>query len=215
MPEQAKQFRDLHIPTLLLDIPDSLDGVYAQMTAIGAATGHDDGAQALVTQSKARIDAVVQRLADVQQGPKVFFELDNTLYTAAPNSFVGSMLALLKARNVAAGATSAFPQLTAEAVIAADPDVVLLADAAFGESEQTVAARPGWSSVSAVKQHRVIGVNSDLTNRPGARIADAIELLAHDLYPDRFAHAMPGGNVYGSPTASATAAATGAAGAAR
>ena len=202
--DQAQQFRSLGIPTLLLDIPTTIDGVYEDTRLLGTATGHDAETQRFIAETRRRVDAVVQRLRDVAQGPTVFFELDNTLYTAAPGSFIGNMLALLHARNVAAGASSPFPQLTAEAVIAANPEVILLADGGFGESLATVAARPGWSTTSAVTTGRVIAVDPNLTNRPGARIADAVELLAGALYPDRFAAA-----------AAATATPAGTAGAAR
>jgi iron complex transport system substrate-binding protein len=96
------------------------------------------------------------------------------------------MLTLLGVTNVAQGATSAFPQLTAEAVIDANPNVVLLTDAEFGESFETVAARPGWSGVSAVVDQRVFPLDPDLVNRPGPRIVDGLETMARLIYPDLF-----------------------------
>ena len=96
------------------------------------------------------------------------------------------MLSLLKAQNVAAGAQSPFPQLSAEAVIEADPQLVLLSDAAFGESLETVAARPGWGDISAVVNERVHPIDADIVDRPGPRIADGIEAMARLLYPNRF-----------------------------
>ncbi len=116
----------------------------------------------------------------------VFYELSEDLYTAAPATFIGGMLELLGARNVAAGAVSPFPQLTSEAVIASDPEVILLADAEFGASAESVASRPGWSGITAVIDGRVHPVDPDLGNRPGPRIALAIEEMARLLYPDRF-----------------------------
>ena len=184
--DQAAHFHSLGIPTLLLDIPTTIDGVDDATRLLGLATGHDAEAAQFVEDTQRRVDAVIGRLSDIVDGPTVFFELDNTLYTAAPNSFIGDMLARLHAQNVAAGASSPFPQLTAEAVIAANPDVILLADGGYGESPETVAARPGWSTTTAVTSGRVIAVDPNLSNRPGARIAEAIELLAEALYPDRF-----------------------------
>lgn len=184
--EQAEQFHGLGVPTLLLAIPTTIEGVYDQVRLLGSATGHDGDAEQFVAETQRRVDAVIQRLSDVTDGPVVFFELDNTLYTAAPGSFIGNMLSLLKVQNVAEGASSPYPQLTAEAVIAANPEVILLADGGYGESLETVAARPGWSSTPAVAAGRVIAVDPDLTNRPGGRIAEAIELLARAIYPDRF-----------------------------
>lgn len=183
---QLEQFRGLNIPVLLLKEPDSLDGVYAHIALLGEATGTTERANMVVSGMRARVQAVTVKVADVQQGPMVFYEVSKDLYTAAPNTFIGALIALLKGRNVAQGATTAFPQLSAEAVIAARPDVVLLSDAQYGETPETVSARAGWAEMPAVKNKRLYPVNADLLNRPGPRLADGIEELAKALYPDRF-----------------------------
>lgn len=184
--EQVAIFRGLGMTVVYMASADSLDQVYEQIALLGALTGREAEAEALAAEMQSRIAAVTERLAGVESGPRVFYELTNDLYTAAPNTFVGSLLETLKAQNVAAGAASQFPQLSAEAVIAADPEVVLLADAEFGESLETVAARPGWSGVSAVVNARVYPLDADLTDRPGPRLAEGIELLAALLYPQLF-----------------------------
>ena len=71
-------------------------------------------------------------------------------------------------------------------MIAADPEVVLLGDAPYGESLESVAARPGWAGVSAVVEGRVFGVDRDVMNRPGPRLVDGLETLAALLYPELF-----------------------------
>ena len=100
------------------------------------------------------------------EGPRTFFELTADLYTVGVETFVGNVLTLARAQNVATGASSPFPQLSAEAIIAADPEVVLLADGAWGESLETVCARPGWDATSACINERVHPVDGDLTSRP-------------------------------------------------
>ena len=135
---------------------------------------------------RARIEAVTAELADFERGPRVFFELDATLFTVGSDTFVGDLLTLLKASNIAEGATSPFPQLTAEAVIEANPEVVLLADGEFGESLETACARPGWSAIAACETGRVHAIDPDLTNRPGPRVVEGLEQIARLLYPDRF-----------------------------
>jgi iron complex transport system substrate-binding protein len=153
---------------------------------LGRITGETDQAGSVVTDMRGRIDAITGALADIEQGPTVFFELTSDLYSAGPNTFIGGMIGALKGRNVAEGAASDFPQLSAEAVIAADPEVILLADAEFGESAETVGGRPGWSGISAVVNGRIHGIHSDLTSRPGPRIVEGLEAMAQALYPDRF-----------------------------
>jgi len=183
---QVAPFRDLGLNVMFTIEPESIEGVLEQILFLGLVTGHTEEAEALVAEMRARIAAVEEAVAEVEEGPRVFYELSSDLYTAAPDTFIGGALTLLKAQNVAAGAETAFPQLTAEALIEANPEVVLLSDAAWGESLETVSARPGWDAIDAVINQRVHGVDPDTGSRPGPRIVDALEEMALLLYPDRF-----------------------------
>ena len=184
--EQVEQFRDLGMRVIFLPEPEDIDGVYAHIELLGRLTGEGDSAAAIVGEMRERIEQVAQAVSDAEARPRVFYELSPDLYTVSPETFIGSLIALAGGENVAAGATSPFPQLSAEAVIEADPEVVLLSDHEAGESAETVAARPGWDGVSAVVTGRISPVDPDLLNRPGPRLAEGIEAVARALYPDRF-----------------------------
>jgi iron complex transport system substrate-binding protein len=180
--EQALE--GLGIPVLVLASPQSVEGVFDQIDLLGRATGHLEEAEALVADMGDRIEAVTAKLADVEGGPRVFHEIGPELYTASDQDFVGDLYTLLKAQNIAAGA-SPFPQLTEEAVIAADPEVIILADEPAISPEE-VKARPGWENVSAVRNDRVFVVDPDLVSHQGPRLTDGLEELARLLYPERF-----------------------------
>ena len=184
--EQVEQFRSLGMTVLFLDSAQDLDGVFWMIALLGEVSGNHQQAAELAASMLERIGAVTVALDDVEEGPLVFFELTADLYTAGEDTFVGELLTLAKARNIAAGAASSYPQLTAEAIIAAAPDVVLLADGEWGESYETVCARPGWDAIPACVDERVHPVDGDLTSRPGPRIVDGLEQIARLLYPDRF-----------------------------
>jgi iron complex transport system substrate-binding protein len=174
------------LTVLFLDPPSSVDGVLEQIRLLGQATGHPQEAEELVTTMQQGIADIEGQLADVGQGPRVFHELDNQLFTVAPDSFVGDLYTILKAQNIAAGTDQAYPQLSQEAIIEADPEVIILADTAGGESVETVKARPGWGSISAVENERIYVVDPDITSRPGPRLVEALRTLAQMLYPERF-----------------------------
>jgi iron complex transport system substrate-binding protein len=173
----------LSISVLLLASPDSVAGVLEQIRLLGQVTGRSDQAEELVADMQERIDAVTAELAKIQQGPRVFHEISPDLYSAGPDSFVGDLYQILKAQNIATGF---FPQLSQEAIIDADPEVIVLADEGAGESLETVKARPGWGNISAVKNDRVHLVDPDVVSRPGPRLVDALEALAKLLYPELF-----------------------------
>ncbi len=178
--------RAQHIPALFLATPDSLDGVYDQISILGSVAGRQKEAEDLISQMGDAIDALTAKIPSGQPGPRVFHEVDNTYYTVGPGSFINDLYTALRAKNIAASTGQAFPQLGAEAIIQADPEVIVLADEAAGESPQTVAARPGWDKVSAVKNQRVYTIDPDIVSRPGPRLVDALRQLAKFLYPDQF-----------------------------
>lgn len=177
---------DLGATVLYLEVPDSLEGVYERIELYGRVTGYRQAAASLVDSMEARADAVLETVASVEEGPRFFHELDPTLFTVGAGSFIGDLYELLKATNIAGGAAGDFPQLTSEAVIASDPEVIILADEEFGQDLETVAGRPGWNVISAVVEGRVHGVNPDIASRPGPRIVEFLELVATYLYPELF-----------------------------
>jgi iron complex transport system substrate-binding protein len=76
--------------------------------------------------------------------------------------------------------------MTQEAVIASAPDVIILADEEFGVTVDSVKARPGWDTIPAVINDRIVGIDPDIISRPGPRIVDALEQVGAAIYPERF-----------------------------
>lgn len=183
--ESVAHFRELGLPVFFLREPVDLEGVYGNIRTIGALTGHADGAESVIADMQSRLDAVATALEGVEDGPLVFYELTEDLYTVSPNSFVGAALTFVKARNVAEGVEGDFPQLSSEAVVEANPDMILMADAGFVDPA-TVPQRAGWSQMTAVVDGAIYPVDGDVMSRPGPRIVDGIESLARLFYPDRF-----------------------------
>lgn len=180
-----EHFRELELPVFYLVEPTDLEGVYESIRTLGVLTGSEEGAAAVVADMEARLAAVVEALEGVEDGPLVFYEITDDLYTVSPDSFIGAALTVLKVRNVAEGTEGAYPQLSSEAIVEANPDVILMADAAFVDPAG-VPQRAGWSGITAVVEGRIHPVDGDIMSRPGPRIVQGIEDLAKLLYPDRF-----------------------------
>jgi iron complex transport system substrate-binding protein len=172
------------IAVLMLASPGDLEGVYTQINILGRVSGHAAEAQQLVSGMREDIAIIVAGIPEGTTAPRVYHEVDNTLYSVGPGSFLHDLYVALQADNIAAETGDAYPQLSNEAVIAADPEVIILADEEFGESAETVAARPGWGEISAVKSGRVHGVDPDIMSRPGPRLVEALEMLVEYLYPE-------------------------------
>ena len=168
----------LDIPTLLLPSADGLDDVYAEIDALGRATGHADTAQALAGQVRADLAAIAATVPAREQPLRYFYELSDGLHSATSETFVGELLGLAGLTSIADGVDAAaggFPQLSAEYVLDADPDVVFLAHTdGTGQDPAEVGARPGWADLRAVKKGAVVVLDADVSTRWGPRIVDLL-----------------------------------------
>jgi iron complex transport system substrate-binding protein len=172
--------------TVAVVAPPDVPAVLESIKLVGQITGKDAEAAALTAEMQERIDAVAQAV-EGQEKPRVFWEVSSDLWTAGPGSFINDLIVRAGGENIAADAESAWAQLSNEAIIAADPEIVFLADHPFGESAETVAARPGWDAISAVANDRIVEVvDTDMFSRPGPRVVDALEMAAKALHPDAF-----------------------------
>lgn len=189
-PEQVKALEDAGITVYYLGNPTGLAGVYANLATAGTLTGHAQDAAALVEALKARVAAVEAKLAGVSERPTVFYELDGSdalkPWTAGPGTFIDLLIGMAGGQNAAADLGGAWGQLSLEALLVADPDFILLGDAAYGVTAELVAARAGWEGLKAVKNGRVLPFNDDWVSRPGPRLVDALEALAQVLHPEVF-----------------------------
>lgn len=180
----------LGIRVLYLFTATDLQAVLDNIVLMGRITDREEEARAVLADMEARINAVVDRLAAVEKGPRLFYELDPGLFTLGPDTFIGNILEILKVQNVAEGANSPFPQLSAEVIVEKDPEVIILGDSkeylSSGITVAEVEARPGWSGITAVVEGQVYSFDDSLISRPGPRIVDGIEQLAELLYPELF-----------------------------
>jgi iron complex transport system substrate-binding protein len=178
----VKALRKLGFPVLLDPAADNLDDAYAQVRELGAATGHTAEAEKVVAKMRAEITELVASVPQRDRPLKVFHELSPDLYSATSRTFIGQIYKLFGFRNIADGADptrSGYPQLSAEYVISSSPGLVVLADTkCCKQSAQTVAARPGWNNVSAVRDESVIEVSDDIASRWGPRIVEFVRVVA-------------------------------------
>ncbi|HWL42853.1 MAG TPA: ABC transporter substrate-binding protein [Ilumatobacter sp.] len=171
------QLADLGIDTFVGAAPVTLDEVYTQIEQLGARVGRVGEAAELVLDVSTRVDAAIAGLPVLDQPLTYYHELDPTYFSVTSDTFIGAVYAELGLINIAdAGADNPYPQLSAEYIIDANPDLIFLACTKYcGETAETVAARPGWDTIAAVANGGVIGMDDDIASRWGPRIADYIE----------------------------------------
>jgi cobalamin transport system substrate-binding protein len=158
----------------------SLDNIYEQMEQLGGLTGHVAEAASLVAEMEADIDAAVATAPQPPNPLTYYHELDKTLFSVTENTFIGHVYSLFGLRSIAdfQEVDSDYPQLSADEIMSSDPDFIFLADGGGGESPATVAARPGWSSLTAVADGNVVLLDADTASRWGPRIVDFVRAVA-------------------------------------
>lgn len=173
--------------------PGGLDGVAASMREVGRACGAGAAGERLAKDFEARLEAIHVRIKGVPR-PRVFYEMDagdgGRPYTISDKSFGHAVLTAAGATNVFGASSASWFQVSTESLLAADPDLILLADADAIEQPQSaaaVAARPGWAALRAVQKAQVFALHGDWVSRPGPRLVAGVEQIARILHPQALA----------------------------
>ena len=183
-PDAIARLRGLGIPVVVVYAPD-VAGVLKDIELVATAAGEPAAGAAMTAQMGAEITAISQALkAGGGTPPRVFYELDATkeIYGPADNSFVAEMIRLAGGDPITTGSPTVF-SIPLESLLAADPQVVVLGDAAYGTTPEIVAARPGWGGMTAVKGGAIRPVNDVVVTRPGPRLVEGLRALALAIDP--------------------------------
>ncbi len=178
-PDFLAQLDTLGIAHLEAGVAVTFDDIYSQIEQLGAVTGHIGQAAELVGQMQVDIEAVVAELPVLEAPLTYYHELDPTYFSATSQTFIGlvyGLAGLVNIADAAAGDAGPYPQLTAEYIVEANPDLIFNACSKYcGETPETIAARPGWEAITAVVNGNVISVDDDVASRWGPRIVEYIQ----------------------------------------
>jgi iron complex transport system substrate-binding protein len=176
----AEQLSTIGIESWVSPAPMTLDEAYEQIVELGDVVGRLDNAQSVTQKMKDDIAEIVAAI-EIQATPISYYhELDDTYYSVTGNTFIGSIYELFGMRNIAdatEGETD-YPQLSAEFIVSQDPNVIFLADVNLGVTAETVAARPGWSGLSAVVSGNIVAIDDDIASRWGPRLVEYVQAVA-------------------------------------
>lgn len=183
-PDAVAKLRSLGIPVVVVYAAD-VDAALADIERIGTAVGRDDAARDLTASMRAGFDRIGAVTAGLP-APRVFYETGTSglaVYGIADDSVYEAMLRLAGAEPITTGSATDW-EMPTEALIAADPEVILLGDGAYGVTAETVAARPGWSVLRAVKDGAIAAVDDIVVTRPGPRLVEGLSVLVGAIHPD-------------------------------
>ena len=183
------QLDSLGQPLFIFDAND-IEGVYGDIVAVGKLLDRERRARELVTDMRARIEAVGAKAKQAVTKPRVLHEVDSTdparIFVAGPRNFIDSIITICGGINVGGDAPAKFPTFGTEQIVARAPDIVVLADFRFGARPEQVMARPGWASIPAVRNRAIYPIDDDLVSRPGPRLVLGVEAYARIIHPELF-----------------------------
>jgi iron complex transport system substrate-binding protein len=169
--------------------PTTIEEMYGDMELVAKLTGHESEAATAIAALKARVAAVDEKIMPLNSRFSVFYEMDATdpskPFTAGKGTFITLLIERAGGYNIASD-IDGYPQMSLEQVVAADPNFIILGDAKWGTTPESIAQRPGWENLSAVKNGQVVAFDDDLVSRPGPRMVDGLEQLAKLLRPQLF-----------------------------
>ncbi|MBP6177629.1 MAG: cobalamin-binding protein [Anaerolineales bacterium] len=187
--EQVKTLEDLGLTVYYLKNPTTLEEMYANLEIVAQLIGRQPEAAELIESLKARVAAVDEKIMPLSSRLSIFYEIDATdpakPYTAGKGTFITLLIDRAGGYNIAAD-LDGYPQLSLEQVVAADPMFIILGDSAYGVTPESIATRPGWENLSAVKNNQIFPFDDNLVSRPGPRLVDGLEALAKLLRPGLF-----------------------------
>jgi len=183
-PGDIERMRELGLAVLVV-YAETVEGVLADIGLIGQAIGADEAAAEVVDEMRQRIARVEAATSAVPQRPRVFYQIGSEpeIYAPAPDSFIADMVVLAGGEPITTADPAVF-SISVEQLVAQDPEVIVLGDAAYGVCPPAVGARPGWSSMTAVRNGAVRPVDDTIVTRPGPRLAEGLAALALAIHPD-------------------------------
>jgi iron complex transport system substrate-binding protein len=169
-------------PVLAL-APHSLADIEQDIRLIGAVAGAGERAEQIVTGMRAAIEDVHRRTADLRPRPVVYCE-------EWGKPLIHSQLWVRELVEAAGGIFLGEPGAvtTPEAIVEADPDVILAAWCGAGDRVplEKLAARPGWERIRAIRDGRLYCIDDELLNTPAPTLVEGLRAIAAALHPELF-----------------------------
>ncbi|NNE67942.1 MAG: ABC transporter substrate-binding protein [Pyrinomonadaceae bacterium] len=153
--------------------PSTLEGVYRGIGKIGEVFGKKKEAETLIKSLTKRIAATKQSLAQDGEPPRVFVQIDKSLYTIGKGSFISDALKKIGLESVTSDIDNPYPKISKERARILDPDVIVISDSPGND-----APNDAMEESKAVRQKRIYRIDADTLSRPGPRIVEALENIA-------------------------------------
>ncbi|MFT9816920.1 ABC transporter substrate-binding protein [Lysinibacillus sp. NPDC056185] len=182
-----KGLEDAGIKVFAIQSAKTFDDVYGDIQQIATVMGIKDKGDKLNDDIKGKIAEVQAKVKDVKEPKNIYLEISPKpdIYTPGSGTFQQEILDAANVKNVFADLKS-WAKVSEEDIISKNPDVILTTVNYGKEPVAEILSRDGWNSITAIQNKAVYSIDTDISNRPGPRIGEAVELIAKAVYPELF-----------------------------
>lgn len=186
--EQVEQLESAGLKVFVIQSASSIEDVYGDIGQIAQVMGVEDKGKELVEKIKDQFAAIKEKTDQIKQKKKVYFEIAPApdIWSIGSGTFQQELIEAAGVENIYADQQGWF-SVTEEDLINRNPDAIITTVYHAENPAEEIKSRQGWESVTAIKNGDVYELNADILDRPGPRIAEAVELIAKTIYPELFA----------------------------
>lgn len=186
----VESLEGLDQPVVVL-YPERFDGLLADISLVGKATGQIDEAEALVADMQER----AQEIADKTQGalrPRVYVEyyFNGGYWSFASGSYTDELIYMAGGVNVFSGVAGGHISTSTEEVLMTNPEIIIISKGtmatACGLTPETIKERPGWNEIYAVQNDQIYEIDEPILALPIPRLIEGLEELAKVIHPELF-----------------------------
>ncbi|NLW27025.1 ABC transporter substrate-binding protein [Acetivibrio saccincola] len=187
--DPTAQLTAADITIAFIPTSNSIEEIYEDIMFIAQVLQVEDKGEALVNQTKERIAKIEEISKTIEEKDKktVFFEIAALpqIYSFGSNVYLNEMIELIGAKNILAS-KEGWMSVSEEAIVAADPDVILTNVNYIEEPVEEIKSRTGWENVKAIKNNNVYYIDNKTSSLPNHNIVQALEEMAKAVYPDKY-----------------------------
>ena len=183
-----KVLKDAGIPVVYIPTSESIDGIYEDINFLAKLTGTESEGNKMVDEMKSEVNKIKTIGETIKDKKTVYFEIGSSpnLYSFGSDTFLNNLLTIVGAENVFAN-EKGWISPSEEAVIKANPDVILTNEDYIENATDLIAKRPGWNTITAVKDNQIFLVDKNATSRGSQYVISALKQIAKDIYPEQYA----------------------------
>lgn len=183
-----KVLKEAGIPVVYIPTSKNMDGIYEDINFLAKLTGTETKGTEMVNEMKEEVNKIKAIGETIKDKKTVYFEIGSgsKLYSFGNDTFLNSLLDIVGAKNVFAD-QKGWISPSEEAVIKANPDVIITNESYIKDAIEAIAKRPGWDTINAVKNKEIFLVDGNASSRGSQFVINALKQIAKDIYPEQYA----------------------------